>query len=160
AAAVRSREPAGTRLRVIPGPQDDAFDEAAFGTLQRARYVVSPQSDRMGYRLTGESIAPQSGRSGGPGAARVVASEGASGAMISDAAFTGGIQVPPSGNPIILMADRQTTGGYPQIATVISADLPAAGQLAPGDWVEFALCTRAEAIAALVAQKDALRGLG
>ncbi len=52
--------------------------------------------------------------------------------MISDATFTGGIQVPPSGEPILLMADRQTTGGYPQIATVISADLPLAGQLAPG----------------------------
>jgi allophanate hydrolase subunit 2 len=73
--------------------------------------------------------------------------------MISDAAFTGGIQVPPSGEPILLMHDRQTTGGYPQIATVITADLPAAGQLAPGDWVEFERCTLAEALAALAAQE-------
>ena len=51
--------------------------------------------------------------------------------------FAGAIQVPPSGQPILLMADRQTTGGYPKIATVITADLPLAGQLAPGDWVEF-----------------------
>ena len=57
--------------------------------------------------------------------------------MISDATFTGALQVPPSGDPILLMADRQTTGGYPQIAIVITADLPLAGQLAPGDWIEF-----------------------
>ena len=75
--------------------------------------------------------------------------------MISDAAFAGGVQVPPSGEPILLMSDRQTTGGYPQIAVVITADLPLAGQLAPGDWVEFVRCSRAEAIAALRDRSDA-----
>jgi antagonist of KipI len=80
--------------------------------------------------------------------------------MISDAAFVGGVQIPPSGSPILLMADRQTTGGYPQIAIVISADLPLAGQLAPGDWVEFQVCTRAEAISALIAQEGRLLALG
>ena len=75
--------------------------------------------------------------------------------MISDAAFTGGLQIPPSGEPILLMADRQTTGGYPQIAMVITADLGLAGQLAPGDWIEFAWCTRLEAIAALKEQEEA-----
>jgi antagonist of KipI len=79
--------------------------------------------------------------------------------MISDATFAGGLQVPHSGDPILLMADRQTTGGYPQIVTVITVDLPVAGQLAPGDWVEFELCTRQEAIAALIAQENRLRGL-
>ena len=69
--------------------------------------------------------------------------------MISDATFVGGIQIPPSGEPIVLMADRQTTGGYPQIATVITADLPLAGQLSPGDWIEFACATRQEALVAL-----------
>ena len=59
--------------------------------------------------------------------------------------------MPPSGEPILLMADRQTTGGYPQIAVVITADLPAAGQLLPGDWVEFTFCSRDEAVAALAA---------
>ena len=68
-------------------------------------------------------------------------------------------RVPPSGEPILLMADRQTTGGYPQIATVITADLPLAGQLAPGDWIEFALCTRSEALAALKEQDEALRAV-
>jgi antagonist of KipI len=76
--------------------------------------------------------------------------------MITDATFAGAVQVPPSGEPIVLMADRQTTGGYPQIATVISADLPRVGQLAPGDWIEFEVCTRSEALAALAAQESAL----
>ena len=64
----------------------------------------------------------------------------------------GSIQVPASGQPILLMADRQTTGGYPKIATVIGADLPLAGQLAPGDWIEFRPTTRVEAVAALKRQ--------
>jgi antagonist of KipI len=98
--------------------------------------MVSPQSNRMAYRLSGEPLP-----------------HGSSEEMISDAAFFGGIQVPPSGEPILLMADRQTSGGYPQIATVISADLPIAGQLAPGDWIEFTVCTRREALAALIAQE-------
>jgi allophanate hydrolase subunit 2 len=68
--------------------------------------------------------------------------------------------VPGSGQPILLMADRQTTGGYPKIATVITADLPLAGQLAPGDWIEFAGCTRAEAIDALESCEAALAGRG
>jgi KipI family sensor histidine kinase inhibitor len=126
----------GATLRVLPGPQDDAFGAEAFDRLQRSRFIVLPQSNRMAYRLGGATLG-----------------SGAGGEMISDAAFFGGIQVTPSGEPILLMADRQTTGGYPQIATVISADLPVAGQLAPGDWVEFTVCTRREAVAALIAQE-------
>ena len=57
------------------------------------------------------------------------------------------------------MADRQTSGGYPQIATVVSADLPAAGQLAPGDWIEFEICTRHEAMSALIAQEGTILAL-
>lgn len=132
----------GARLRVLPGPQDDFFPESALTLLERTRFLVTPQSNRMGYRLSGASL-PRAG-----------ARE-----MISDAAFVGAIQVPASGEPILLMSDRQTTGGYPQIATVITADLPLAGQLAPGDWVEFARCTRAEAIAALRDQEATLGGL-
>ena len=136
----------GARLRVMRGPQDDYFEESALDWLTRTRFTVSPQSDRMGYRLV-------------PGSSRIpmLDSRIPAGSMISDAAFTGGIQIPPSGDPILLMADRQTTGGYPQIATVITADLPLAGQLAPGDWIEFALCTRVEAIAALTEQEEAFR---
>ena len=80
--------------------------------------------------------------------------------MISDATFAGAIQVPASGEPILLMADRQTTGGYPQIATVITADLPLAAQLAPGDWIEFQVCSRADALTALVAQEGKLLAIG
>jgi antagonist of KipI len=128
----------GARLRVLPGPQDDFFPSVALEMLLATRFVVAPDSDRMGYRLTAGRPVP-----------RVEGRE-----MISDATFTGGIQVPASGQPIMLMADRPTTGGYPQLAIVITADLPLAGQLVPGDWVEFQLATMSEAIAALTAQRS------
>ena len=133
----------GARLRVLLGPQDEFFAPAAVETLQRTRFTITAQSDRMGYRLAGRARIERASQQ----------------EMISDATFIGGIQVPPSGDPILLMADRQTSGGYPQIATVIAADLSLAGQLAPGDWVEFQLCTRAEAIAALAAQEARLLAL-
>ena len=80
----------------------------------------------------------------------------ARGDILSDATPLGTIQVPASGEPIILMADGQTTGGYPKVATVITADLPRAGQLKPGDWIEFEFCTHGAAIAALIAHERAL----
>jgi antagonist of KipI len=76
--------------------------------------------------------------------------------IISDATPLGVLQVPASGQPILLMADRQTTGGYPKIATVISADMAVAGQLGPGDTIAFVVCTPREAMAALIAQERAL----
>jgi antagonist of KipI len=127
----------GARLRILPGPQAEQFSPSALDALQQTRYTISPDSDRMGYRLTG--------------GARVASTLG--GGMVSDAAFVGGVQIPPSGDPILLMADRPTTGGYPQVAIVISADLSTAAQLGAGDWVEFELCSRSDAIAALVAQE-------
>jgi KipI family sensor histidine kinase inhibitor len=130
---------ANGRLRVMAGPQDDRFPTDSLEQLCGSRFQIAPQSNRVGYRLSGARLAAPRGD------------------MISDASFTGAIQVPPSGEPILLMADRATAGGYPQIATVISADLPLAGQLAPGDWVEFELCTREDAIAALTSQRRALR---
>jgi KipI family sensor histidine kinase inhibitor len=132
----------GARVRVLPGPQAGDFDQSALDALQRTRFTISPRSDRMGYRLAGGCIT-------GP----------IRGEMISDVTFTGGLQIPPSGEPILLMADRQTTGGYPQIAVVITADLPVAGQLGPGDWIEFEICRRADAIAALVAAEGKLLAL-
>ena len=146
----RSAKERGTRLRVMRGPQDEYFDESAFEMLQRTRFTISPQSDRMGYRLIAGSERKVVMCGPGPFGP---------GEMISDATFMGGLQIPPSGDPILLMADRQTTGGYPQIATVITADLPLAGQLAPGDWLEFTLCTRAEAITALVEEEERLRAV-
>ena len=68
----------------------------------------------------------------------------------------GAIQVTAAGDPILLMADRQTAGGYPKIGYVITADLPLAGQLAPGDVIEFMLCSRQEAVAALIARERQL----
>lgn len=133
----------GARIRVMPGPQDEYFPPAALDVLARSRFSIAPQSDRMGYRLGGARVPRLAGRE-----------------MISDATFVGAIQIPASGEPILLMADRQTTGGYPQIATVITADLPIAAQLAPGDWVEFEVCSRAEAIAALVAREGKLLAIG
>jgi KipI family sensor histidine kinase inhibitor len=129
----------GARVRVLPGPHQEFFPDVAFDHLQRGRFTITPRSDRMGYRLEGARLPRMEGRE-----------------MISDAAFIGGIQVPSSGEPILLMTDRQTTGGYPQIATVITADLPLAGQLAPGDWIEFEICSRREALTALVAQEGRL----
>lgn len=129
----------GARVRVMPGPQSEHFPPDALDVLERTRFIISPQSNRMGYRLQGGRIP------------RLEDQE-----MISDAAFTGAIQIPASGEPILLMADHQTTGGYPQLAVVITADLPLAGQLSPGDWIEFRACSRSEALSALVAQEARL----
>lgn len=122
----------GARVRVLPGPHGEWFPPAALERLCRTRYEVTPESNRMGYRLRGADPLPRQ-----------------PGDMVSDATCEGGLQVPPSGQPILLLADRQVTGGYPIIATVITADLPMVGQLAPGDWIEFDACTRADALAAL-----------
>jgi KipI family sensor histidine kinase inhibitor len=130
----------GVRVRVLPGPQEDWFPESSLETLLRSRFTVSAQSNRMAYRLNGPPLARLGERE-----------------MISDATFVGAIQVPPSGQPILLLADRPTTGGYPQIAVVAGADLPLAAQLAPGDWIEFGLCTRDEAIDALRRREGARR---
>jgi antagonist of KipI len=131
----------GARLRVILGPHEAMFTPAGIEALLSGRFIVTPHSNRMGYRLEGPRI------------------EHAAGAdILSDATPIGSLQVPASGQPILLMADRQTTGGYPKIATVITADLPLGGQLAPGDWIEFARCTRADAIASLKAREARLSG--
>jgi len=132
--------PSGTAvLRVLPGPQADYFSPDALDALQSAPYVVGHNSDRMGFRLEGPRLIHQRGAD-----------------IISDATPLGVLQVPASGQPIVLMADRQTTGGYPKIATVISADMTIAGQLAPADTVRFAVCTARDAMAALIAQERAL----
>ncbi len=125
-------------LRVLPGPQRDWFPPDALEALTRSPYTVETNSDRTGFRMLGSGLS-HAGRS-----------------LISEATPLGSLQVPPSGQPILLMADRQTAGGYPKIATVIAADLPAAGQLAPGDSVRFVVCTLREALAALIAQERSL----
>jgi antagonist of KipI len=127
------------RLRLLPGVQADWFEAAALRSLTSVSFRVSPRSNRMGYRLEGPPL-PRS----------------RSDELISAPLAFGAIQVPAAGEPILLMADRQTTGGYPQIAAVIAADWPVAGQLAPGDFIEFAFCTRQEAAAALIARERPL----
>ena len=122
----------GASLRVIQGPQAGMFEDGALRALYGSRFVVTPASNRMGYRLDG----PPLNHSGGT-------------EILSDATPVGSLQVPASGRPILLMADRQTTGGYPKIATVITADLPLAGQLAPGDWIELRQVSRPDAVDAL-----------
>lgn len=132
----------GARVRVVPGPHEGLFTAEARETLLRTRYIITPQSNRMGYRLEGAPLAHRSAAD-----------------LLSEATPMGTLQVPASGQPILLMADRQTTGGYPKIATVITADLPVAGQLAPGDWIEFVACTRGEAVDALRRRESRLTGL-
>jgi antagonist of KipI len=132
--------PDGTaRVRVMPGPQLEYFSSDALDVLQSAPYAIGHQSDRMGFRLQGPTLSHTRGAD-----------------IISDATPLGVLQVPASGQPILLMADRQTSGGYPKIATVISADIPVAGQLGPGDTITFAVCGAQEAMAALIAQERAL----
>ena len=126
-------------LRILAGPQVDWFSEHARTTLSSVSFRVSPRSNRMGYRLEGPPL-----------------SRAHDGEPISEPTPFGAIQVPSAGEPILLMADRQTAGGYPKIGSVIAADLPVAGQLAPGDRIDFAWCTRHEAAAALIARERPL----
>lgn len=131
-----------TRIRVLPGPQRDYFAADALEALQSAPYAVRADSDRMGFRLEGPVLRHARGAD-----------------IISDATPLGVLQVPASGQPVLLMADRQTTGGYPKLATVITADVGLAGQLAPGDRIAFEVCTRRDALAALIAQERAMMAI-
>ncbi|MBM3525153.1 MAG: biotin-dependent carboxyltransferase family protein, partial [Alphaproteobacteria bacterium] len=103
-------------IRVVLGPQDDRFTAAGIATFLGGEFGVTAEADRMGYRLDGPEIEHRDGFN-----------------TISDATLTGSIQVPGTRRPIVLMADRQTTGGYPKIATTATASLPTLAQLKPGD---------------------------
>ncbi|MEA3153274.1 MAG: hypothetical protein QOK44_863 [Betaproteobacteria bacterium] len=107
-------------IRVVLGPQADYFTDAAVETFLSSEFTISPQADRMGYRLEGPALAHAKGYN-----------------IVSDGIVTGSIQVPGSGQPIVLMVDNQTTGGYPKIATVISADIPVIGRRKPGRRIRF-----------------------
>jgi biotin-dependent carboxylase-like uncharacterized protein len=139
---IASPPPPHPRIRVVLGPQRELFTDAALDTLLAAEYRVSARSDRMGCRLDGPRLAHRGDFN-----------------IISDGVAPGSIQVPGGGAPIVLLADRQTTGGYPKIATIISADLPRLGQMRPGEPVRFAAVDLATAVAArreLLAWLDAL----
>jgi biotin-dependent carboxylase-like uncharacterized protein len=107
-------------VRIVLGPQQNYFTAEALELLLNAEFRVSKDADRMGMRLDGRALRHKRGWD-----------------IVSDAIATGSIQVPGSGQPIILLADHQTTGGYPKIATVISADLPFLGRCRPGDRLRF-----------------------
>jgi biotin-dependent carboxylase-like uncharacterized protein len=107
-------------IRIVLGPQAEHFTDAAVATFLGETYTVSPESDRMGLRLAGPALAHRAGPD-----------------IVSDGIVTGAIQVPGNGQPIILLPDRQTTGGYAKIGCVISADLPRLGRRRPGDDLRF-----------------------
>lgn len=115
-------------VRVILGPHDHEFSDESLADFFEQPYKVM-QADRMGYRLNGDT----------PLKHKINAD------IASDAIPFGGIQVPSKGQPIILMADRQTTGGYTRIGTVISADIPMVAQVPPGGSIRFKKCTIDEA---------------
>jgi allophanate hydrolase subunit 2 len=117
-------------IRIVLGPQDDHFTPAGIATLLGSEYTVSEQADRMGMRLSGPIIEHSA--------------KGFN--IVSDGIPTGAMQVPGNGQPLILLADRQTTGGYPKIATVISWDVPRLAQCRPGTKLRFAAVSRAEAV--------------
>lgn len=107
-------------LRVMKGPQHDWFDDAMLQRLFDGDYAVTPASNRAGIRLEGEPLVATRGHD-----------------LLSEGVASGSIQVPGSGQPILLIGDHPTVGGYPKIATVISADLAAAGRLRIGGRVRF-----------------------
>ena len=122
-------------VRVMPGAHAGEFGQA----LYSARFTVTPRCDRMGMRLEGPRLSRASGAE-----------------LVSSAVAPGTVQVPPDGNPIVLLADAQTLGGYPRAAHVASVDMPLLAQLAPGDGVRFSPCTFEEAHALARAQEGRL----
>lgn len=108
-------------IRIIPGPEAHFFEIAGLRSFLSTEYTVTAQSDRMGYRLSGAVIMHKEGRAG----------------IISAGISAGTVQVPGDGQPIIMMADRQTSGGYARIASVIAVDLTLLAQMKPGDTIRF-----------------------
>ena len=129
----------GKVLRVTEGPQSDWFEESAWEILCGSTFRVTEQSNRMGIRLEGPRIPVDARRE-----------------MITEGVSLGAVQVTPSGQPIILFVEQQTTGGYPKIANVISADLHSLGQLRPRDEVRFERIEMDEALALLREQEELL----
>ena len=144
----RSVEPldrfCNTLIRVMWGPQRDMFSTAEQRCFLETAYTVTDRMDRMGVCLTmeGEPLLAKNHLSG-----------------VSDAVLHGDIQIAGNGRPVVLMADRPTTGGYPRIATVITADLPLFAQLEPGRKVGFRVVEIDEAVALLKAQQKELERL-
>ena len=109
-----------SRFRVVLGPQNTRFSDKSIRAFLDGEYTISPATDRMAMQLDGPKLEHIGGHD-----------------IVSDGIAQGSIQIPGHGQPVILMADRQTTGGYPKVATVISADLPALGRTRIGDKISF-----------------------
>jgi len=130
-------------IRVILGPQHQAFDEEAISTFLSSIFTVAQDSDRMGYRLVGNPVIHKSGPD-----------------IVSDGNPLGAVQIPGDGMPRVLLADRGTTGGYTKIATVISADVGTLVQALPGHTVMFKAVTPEEAQQVLREREDILTAIG
>ena len=123
------RTPDDAPIRVVLGPQDDAFTAEGLAAFLGQPYTITTSADRMGFRLEG--------------ATPIVHSTGPD--IVSDGAVAGSVQVPGSGQPIVLLADGQSVGGYTKIATVISSDLPSFVRRRPGERVSFQAVPQAQA---------------
>ncbi len=129
-------------FRVMRGLEHDLFTTNSQEYFWQSKFFVTPQSDRMGYRLLGQPLMLFEPKD-----------------MLSSAVTFGTVQVPPEGSPIILMADHQTTGGYPRIAQVISADLPKLAQVQPGKTIQFKEVSLQEAQALYLKQESDIEQL-
>jgi biotin-dependent carboxylase-like uncharacterized protein len=129
-------------MRVLPGPQGAYFDDAAWALFVASDYQVTREADRMGLRLQGPALQHRAGL-------------GAD--IVSEAVVPGAVQVPATGQPIVLGVDAQTIGGYAKIATVIRADLPRLAHARPGSVLRFRAVSRAEALAARLELAASLR---
>ncbi len=127
------------KLRVTLGPQHEFFGEHGIKSLCSQSFIVAKDFNRVGVRLEGAVIKPVHGST-----------------MLTEGTSLGAIQVPRGGSPIILFVEHQTTGGYPKIANVISADLPSVGQLRPQDEIQFELVSMHNALELLKAQEELL----
>jgi antagonist of KipI len=129
-------------VRALPGPEYEQFAPASQRAFWEESFTVTTETDRMGCRLSG------------PALSRLVSAE-----LLSSAVTFGTVQVPAGGQPIVLLADCQTTGGYPRLAQVISADLGRLAQALPGTRLRFVQVGLAEAQALYLAQEQRLRAL-
>jgi antagonist of KipI len=126
-------------VRLIPGAHYDLLDDESRDRLGAGTFRISPSSDRMGYRLAGVPLSLREPVD-----------------LLSEGVAFGTVQLPPGGEPIVLMADHQTTGGYPRLGEVASIDLPLVAQLKPGDRLRFRLVSVDEAHQLYLAQEREL----
>ncbi len=139
---VEVQRPPGAPIRIVPGREWQAFEPSAQRAMAEQAFRVSPRSDRMGYRLEGEPL-------------RLLQPL----ELQSEAVSFGTVQVPPDGLPIVLMADRQTTGGYPRIANVAAVDLPRLAQAMAGEHLRFEWISLDAAQQLAVAQGEIFRAM-